>query len=84
MFNAVYGLDVASNKEDMPHHAREVLDVNDLLFVPGWDAIKYIPFIHRLPSWLPGGHVKVLHKKIAQVLSELGAGPFNATLELMV
>ncbi|KAF5367770.1 hypothetical protein D9758_009822 [Tetrapyrgos nigripes] len=83
MFNTLYDLDLASSKEDMPRHAREVLDSNDLLFVPGWDAIKYIPFIHRFPSWFPGGHLKVLHKQIAQVLGELGAAPFNATLGLM-
>jgi len=84
MFNAIYGLDIATNKEDMSQHARDIIDLNDFLFLPGWDAFKYIPFIHMLPSWLPGGQYRVAHEKIDETLGVTIEGPWLQTLSAMV
>ncbi|THU99673.1 cytochrome P450 [Dendrothele bispora CBS 962.96] len=68
MLDSVYGVEISSNKGDMPQHARDLVELNDSLFIPGWGAFKSIPFIHLLPSWFPGGRHRVTHEKLSKVM----------------
>ncbi|KAK7448456.1 cytochrome p450 [Stygiomarasmius scandens] len=76
MFNAVYGLDISSNKDDLPHHARELLENIESVLIPGWDAFKYLPCIDLLPSWLPGGKWRVSYQVFQQEFKKLCEGPW--------
>ena len=84
MFVVVYGLEISSNKDDLPHQARDTIEQNDALLIPGWDAFKTIPFIHRLPSWCPGGQIRVSHEAFAVVVDQLAEGSFQLTANAMV
>ena len=72
MFDSVYGLEI-STKEDKSQHAREIVDLTNSIFIPGWDAVKSIPFIHLFPSWFPGGRLRIFHERLREV--------FDATVE---
>jgi hypothetical protein len=84
MFIAVYGFEITSNKEDMPTRNRDMVDIVDHLLVPGWDAYKYIPFIHLLPSWLPGGRFPLLHQTLRETVENGADKPWNTFMENMV
>ncbi|KAK7434380.1 cytochrome p450 [Stygiomarasmius scandens] len=83
MFNAVYGLDISTNKESMPQHARELVEINDWVLIPGWDGFKYLPFVHLLPSWFPGGQFRASHLGIRKAIDEIVEGPWNMTMNAM-
>ncbi|KAK7438217.1 hypothetical protein VKT23_018148 [Stygiomarasmius scandens] len=84
MFVVVYGLEISSNKDDLPHQARETIEQNDALLIPGWDAFKTIPFIHKLPSWCPGGQIRVSHEAFAVVVDQLAEGSFQLTMNAIM
>ncbi|THU98569.1 cytochrome P450 [Dendrothele bispora CBS 962.96] len=83
MFDSVYGLEISSSKEDLPQYARDSIELNDSLLLPGWAAIKSIPFIHLLPSWFPGGKLRIMHENIHEAFSETAEGPWVQTLNAM-
>jgi len=86
MFKTVYGLDIATSKEDMPHNAREAADYSDSMLIPGWNAFKWIPFVHLIPSWVPklGTHGSALSKRVMWTLDELAYRPWKLTMDIMV
>ncbi|THU87628.1 cytochrome P450 [Dendrothele bispora CBS 962.96] len=83
MFDSVYGLEISTNKDDMSQHARDIIELNDLQFIPGWEAFKGIPFIDLLPSWFPGGHYRIAHEMLAEVFKAAAEGPWGQTLKAM-
>ncbi|KAF5366399.1 hypothetical protein D9758_009753 [Tetrapyrgos nigripes] len=83
MFAAIYGIEISSNKEDMPASNREIfdLDVGGNTIIPGWDGFKYIPFIQHFPSWFPNGQLVAAHRALGQ-MTETGVNqPWNAVQE---
>ncbi|THU95211.1 cytochrome P450 [Dendrothele bispora CBS 962.96] len=83
MFDSVYGLEITTNKEGMSQHARDIIDLNDLLFLPGWDAFKAIPFLDLLPSWFPGGHIRAAHEMVGETFRAAAEGPWGQTMDAM-
>ncbi|KAK7448457.1 cytochrome p450 [Stygiomarasmius scandens] len=77
MFDALYGLDISSSKDDVPHHAREMLELTESILIPGWDAFKYLPLIDSLPSWFPGGQLRTSYQIIQQEFRKLCEGPWS-------
>ncbi|THU87630.1 cytochrome P450 [Dendrothele bispora CBS 962.96] len=83
MFDSLYGLEISTNKDDVSRRARDIVDLNDLLFIPGWEAFKSIPFIDLLPSWLPGGQYRMAHEIIGETFRVAAEGPWQQTLSAM-
>ncbi|THU91995.1 cytochrome P450 [Dendrothele bispora CBS 962.96] len=83
IFSAVYGLEIETNKDDMAKNGQEVVERTETPLIPGCDAYKYIPFIHLLPSWFPGGHIKVAHQTLRGVFEEVFERPWNLMMEAM-
>ncbi|KAK7438218.1 hypothetical protein VKT23_018149 [Stygiomarasmius scandens] len=83
MFVVVYGVEIATNKDDLPDKARHILEMNEMLMIPGWDAFKNIPLVHRLPSWIPGGQIRVHHEMSSQVFDQLAESSFEMTMNAM-
>ncbi|KAF5317476.1 hypothetical protein D9758_018784 [Tetrapyrgos nigripes] len=81
MFLSVYGLEIASSEEDMPARNRKVIELLDFSMIAGWSAFKKIPFIHLLPSWLPGGQLVADHLAFHEVFQEGADRPWNALME---
>ncbi|THU99692.1 cytochrome P450, partial [Dendrothele bispora CBS 962.96] len=84
MFDSVYGLEISNNKEDMPQHARDLVDLNDSLLLPGWDAFKSIPFIHLFPSWFPGGHHRIAHENLSKIIEAVTEGLWGQFIKAIV
>ncbi|THV03100.1 cytochrome P450 [Dendrothele bispora CBS 962.96] len=83
MFDSVYGLEIYNNKEEMPTHARDVVDLSELILLPGWDAFKSIPFIRFFPSWLPGSHQWITYKKMGAAIQATKEDPWGQTMKAM-
>jgi len=84
IFSAVYGLEIANNKDDMAKNGQEVVDRTELPLIPGCDAYKYLPFLHLLPTWFPGGHFRASHQLLRGVFEEVFERPWNLMMEAMV
>ncbi|KAF5365078.1 hypothetical protein D9758_010984 [Tetrapyrgos nigripes] len=82
MFLSLYGLDISSNKEEMPARNREFVEFFDNGIIPGWDGWKSIPFIHLLPSWFPWGGrlIAALHAQ-GEITGEGASKPWDAVQE---
>ncbi|KAF5365058.1 hypothetical protein D9758_010965 [Tetrapyrgos nigripes] len=82
MFLSIYGLDISSNREEMPAQNREVVESADNGIIPGWDGYKYIPFIHLLPSWFPwGGLLIATMHALGEITREGASKPWDAVRE---
>ncbi|KAF5365293.1 hypothetical protein D9758_005475 [Tetrapyrgos nigripes] len=84
MFEAIYGLEISSNRDEMPTNSRETLDVDvgaGSIITPGWDGFKYIPFIQYLPSWFPNGQLIAAHRVLGQMTQDGANKPWDAVQE---
>ncbi|KAF5365306.1 hypothetical protein D9758_005453 [Tetrapyrgos nigripes] len=84
MFEAIYGLEISSNREEMPANNRELIDIDvgsDSIFTPGWDGFKYIPFIQYLPSWFPNGQLIAAHHVLGKMTQDGVNKPWDAVQE---
>jgi hypothetical protein len=84
MWNAVYGLDIISNTEDLPQEARDLLDITEVALTPGLHAYKHIPGFYILSSWIPGLGLRSFHRKIGTMIESLVEGPWEMALSKMV
>ncbi|KAF5338689.1 hypothetical protein D9758_017575 [Tetrapyrgos nigripes] len=63
----------------MPARNRKVIELLDFSMIAGWNAFKYIPFIHLLPPWLPG--LVADHLAFHDVFQEGVDRPWNTLME---
>jgi len=75
MVKFIYGLNVASKKEDLPQAARDTADHMDKTLAIGY---RSIPFIHLLPSLIPNCEFSRVQKQIRETVDMLREGPFDA------
>ncbi|KAK7443991.1 cytochrome p450 [Stygiomarasmius scandens] len=73
----VYGLDIISNKEELPQAAKEAVDAVDLMLLPGYDTWKTIPFVHLLTKF---GMIRS-QRNCRVLINSIREGPFHAALE---
>ncbi|KAK7466159.1 hypothetical protein VKT23_004882 [Stygiomarasmius scandens] len=83
IFSAVYGLDITTNKDDMAKNGRDVVEMTETPLIPGWDAFKYVPLLHLLPTWFPGGHFRASHKKLRGIFDEVFERPWSLMMDAM-
>jgi len=77
---SVYGLNITTNKEDLPQAAKEVLKIADSILLPDYDTWKTIPFVHLL---LKFGLLQ--SQENCRILIEgMRQGPFAETLKAAV
>ncbi|THU99695.1 cytochrome P450, partial [Dendrothele bispora CBS 962.96] len=83
MYDSVYSLEISSNKENMPQHARDMAELFESFMIPGWDAFKSIPFIHLFPSWFPGGYHRINHEMLGKMVETFAEDLWQQTMKAM-